>query len=84
MKERETAWKAAIEVDESLTDLKRRTDELRRDMHAMDEVTLTRIMDSKPLACGHIVVDDAAAACALLQRRRSGRWLCRGRGVQLP
>lgn len=50
----------------------------------MTEEQLAQVMDAKPQLCGRITVDDAAAACALLERRRLSRWrVWRGRGVQL-
>lgn len=83
MKEREAAWKAAIDEDETLADAKSEIDVHRSDMHRMSEGELAQLMDAKPHMCGHIEVDDAAAACSLLERRGLSRWrLWRGR-VQL-
>lgn len=62
---------------------KREVDERRESMHRMSEEELAGLMDAKPHMCGPIEVDDAAAACALLERRGLSRWrLWRGR-VQL-
>lgn len=84
MAQRDAAWKAAIDADEALAAAKAQTDEKRAAMHGMDEAHLAQLMDAKPRNCGGVVVDDAAAACALLERRSAGRWRrWRGRGVQL-
>lgn len=84
MKLRNEAWKAAIAADETLATVKREVDERRIAMHRMSEEQLGQFMDAKPQMCGHITVDDAAAVCALLERRGLSRWrLWRGRGVQL-
>lgn len=67
--------------------LKTAVDARRRAMHNMSDEELAAMLDEEPCCLSMITIDDAAAACTLLERRARPSWRTlwrrRGHGVRL-